>query len=399
MAPRTVAAVALLAAAHPQAGVAALQRIAANDAAFVSWSGRAYAGAQPGSVAYQWLGGTARVAHNGTVLKALVSPAVSVAHKLTFSQGNEGYWPWQGSTWVIPNDAVSGVGLTIGVGPGEVRVSPNQPPQYWAQAAPAEGALLGFETNGAFLPVAPPAQRRVMHFLGDSITAATNVHGGVLSSCHDGGYEADWAASYSGQLCSWFDAECSVIAVGGKGLVRNCCDNGTLMPDFYTRARYTDPANGSFNFTADAAPDVFVIYLGTNDFDKGVTPALTAQFTAAMVQFMKNVTQLWYGTPAAPANTTFLAVLGPMSPTAPAQAITDAVAQGTAAGLRVQLLNVTTACGPSLTGCTDGCATHPGARSHRIMADMAAPVIAQITGWTPPSQGPFPWEPSAAREL
>jgi hypothetical protein len=49
-----------------------------------------------------------------------------------------------------------------------------------------------------------------------------------------------------------------------------------------------------------------------------------------------------------------------MSPTKPANAMLNAVSQGTAAGYKVVFINGTTACGDSLSGCSDGCASHPG---------------------------------------
>ena len=75
---------------------------------------------------------------------------------------------------------------------------------------------------------------------------------------------------------------------------------------------------------------------------------------------------------------------------------TAALAQGTAAGFRVLLVNATTACTPDLSGCYDGCATHPGVGSHRNIARAAAPACASsiarnhpnrampIAGWPPP---------------
>lgn len=72
-----------------------------------------------------------------------------------------------------------------------------------------------------------------------------------------------------------------------------------------------------------------------------------------------------------------------MSPTAPSNATVAAVSQGLAAGYRVVLVNVTTACGDALTGCTDGCAHHPGQASHRSMAVQAIPAIEQALGWGP----------------
>lgn len=230
--------------------------------------------------------------------------------------------------------------------------------------------------DGVFAPAAP-APSCVLHVLGDSITAATNVHGGF--KCADSGFFADYSSSWAGIVCNSFGASCSTVAVGGKGLVRNCCDSGTTIPQFYTQAKKND-ADGTFTFN-DAVPDAVVVYLGTNDFDKGESAALDAAFTSAWLDLMANVTTRYYGTPAKPANTTFFAVLGPMSLTLPVNATLDAVARGTAAGYRIVLVNATTACGANLTGCTDGCASHPGVASHRNIARLVAPVVGAVLGW------------------
>ncbi len=51
-------------------------------------------------------------------------------------------------------------------------------------------------------------------------------------------------------------------------------------------------------------------------------------------------------------------MLGPMSPTLPANATVDALNQAAGLGYNVHLINATTACGPDLTGCTDGSVSH-----------------------------------------
>lgn len=214
--------------------------------------------------------------------------------------------------------------------------------------------------------------------MGDSISAATNVRGG-FPRCADEGLYADYSSSWAGILCALFGASCSTVAVGGKGLVQNCCDKGTTVPQFYTQLKKND-ADNSFGFK-DAAPDGVLVYLGTNDYSKGASPALDAAFTDAWLALMQNVTQRYY--PSAN-NITFFAVLGPMSPTLPANATLAAVARGTAAGFKIVLVNATTACGDDLQGCKDGCASHPGVASHRNIARMVAPAIEAALGWPAP---------------
>ena len=84
---------------------------------------------------------------------------------------------------------------------------------------------------------------------------------------------------------------------------------------------------------------------------------------------------VWYGTPSTPANITYVVVLGPMSPYLPAKAALAAVAECQGMGLRVKFLNATGACGAGLTGCTDGCASHPGVIGHRNMYEDALAIV------------------------
>ena len=120
------------------------------------------------------------------------------------------------------------------------------------------------------------------------------------------------------------------------------------------------------------------------DYSRGGSPALDAEFTAGFLSLMRNVTTSYYGTPAAPLNTTFFAILGPMSPTLPSSALQAAVAQGTAAGFRVVLVNASAACGADLGGCKDGCASHPGVASHRNIARTIAAAVEVALGWPSP---------------
>jgi hypothetical protein len=163
-------------------------------------------------------------------------------------------------------------------------------------------------------------------------------------------------------------------------LVKNCCDAGTKLPEYYA---LTTPDGPAFPFN-DAPPVALLVYVGTNDFSGGESPALDALYVQGWLDLMSNVTKVYYGTPSSPANITFFAILGPMSPTKPVNATLKAVAEGSAAGYRVVLVNATTACGESLTGCTDGCATHPGVVSHRNIASIVAGAIESVLGWPSP---------------
>ena len=95
-----------------------------------------------------------------------------------------------------------------------------------------------FETDGTFVALAPSAalggaRKRTIEFIGDSITAATNVvrPEGASHSCGDGGFQSDWSQTYSALLCHRFGAACSTVAVGGKCVMHEC--GGLQMPDYF----------------------------------------------------------------------------------------------------------------------------------------------------------------------
>lgn len=182
--------------------------IDASDSTHVLWRGRSYPGGAPGSVAYQWLGASARVAFTGSYLRVQVAKPPH-EYKLATYQFVEGYHAYQTTTLVAFNDSI-----LLSTTPGIVTVSLNVPADYWAQSGTAngEGAIISFSTDGSFLPAPVPAASRTLHILGDSITAATNVHGSI-TKCADGGYQADYFSSWGGQVANYFDADATVVAV------------------------------------------------------------------------------------------------------------------------------------------------------------------------------------------
>jgi hypothetical protein len=351
-----------------QSLVAFDETVDATDEAHVTLLGRTFASSA--GVGLSWLGAGVRVAHSGSVLRATFATA-GKSFKVAYTQSTSGAQHWEGVSWVAATGAPETI--TVASGAGTVDVVLNMPPQYFEGAA-SNATLLTLTSVGGTFAAAPAAPTRVFHVLGDSITAATNIHGGT-APCADEGYEADHSASWAGILCLFFDASCSTVAVGGKCLLDEC--GGTQMQEYYRKARMID-AGDSFDFAADRAraPIAFLSYLGTND----ARVNMWDRFTAEYLTLFANVTRNYYPG----ANVTFFLILGPMQPRAPAAAHVAAVAQGTAAGFRVVLVNASAACTDDPSVCYDGCATHPGVGSHRNIARTAAPIIAGEMGWAMP---------------
>ena len=226
------------------------QTVLAGDAAFVTLVGRPYPGAVAGSVGLSWLGGGVRVAHSGSVLRATFAPSVA-GFKVRTTQQVQGYFPVQAVSWVVGSNESETVAVASGNGGGVAELVLNMAPQYFESAGPeARATLLSLTTNGAF-SAAPPAPALVAHVMGDSITAATNIHGGVMNNCADGGYQNDYAASWGGLLCGHLGASCSTVAVGAQAM--------PSMTRYYAQARYASGEPFAFN---DSAPQIFMSYMG-----------------------------------------------------------------------------------------------------------------------------------------
>jgi lysophospholipase L1-like esterase len=257
--------------------------------------------------------------------------------------------------------------------------------------------LLSLSSDGVFVrPVLPNtmATRRLV-FVGDSITAGTNLRRPIGDPAYGipmapstpiSGIMDDYPLTYQAQLCQAFGANCSTIAYGGKGMFKNCCDEGTTMPEYFQQRLTSEPLSDyRYAFGADGfVPDAVVIALGTNDFAHCRTKPCTADFLAGYVktyvQFMQNVTR-WYGKP----EIEFFCGIGPITVNYE-NSTRAAVQQAVALGLKATLVDMQ-ACarpfpgGATVQGFCNGTATHPGIVGHRRMYEMSYQIIGDKLGW------------------
>jgi hypothetical protein len=219
-----------------------------------------------------------------------------------------------------------------------------------------EMRVLSASTDGAFAPAAERTRR--LFIAGDSITAANQ----VTKPCNNAS-DNDFTRSYAFLTCERFQANCSVVAVSSKGLMRNCCDAlPTTVPVFATRTLMQDPAS-AFDWTSEPPPDGVLINLGTNDGDGN--PAWEAAFVDTYVAFMRNITR-WTGKP----DIVFLCAVGAITAT-PLPLVERAMAA--APELTTVLVNMM---GATLDGCG-----HPGVVGQPQMAAIAEPIVARAMGW------------------
>eukprot|EP01044_Picomonas_judraskeda_P019963 COSAG03_NODE_4326_length_1591_cov_1.750670_1_plen_481_part_01 len=214
-----------------------ISTIAATDP-LVQWSGRVTRHHEKGHVQFDWLGVTAHltVANCEYVAVVVNTTANGRGSKMRVYVDDEGaLFVEQAQFWVTNEPTNKHVLYAAspqapgGLGPARTITIVNQvPPEYQVFST----VVIGFETDGTFLnsstgsanwPYFRLFQDRSIEFIGDSITAATNINRAPGSpGCGDMGLESSWGQSYSAHLCRYFGAQCSTIAVGGHCIMEEC---------------------------------------------------------------------------------------------------------------------------------------------------------------------------------
>ncbi len=225
----------------------------------VNWAGRtANDGA---SVSFDWLGVSARlqVADATYVSVTVTSTADHRGTRLKAYTSDQGFMlSPQVQFWVPPMLAPESSNRTLlWTGRPSTRIITLEnivDPQYDTGVT----TVHWFETDGRFTTLKPTDMMgggpnggtRRIEFIGDSITAATNVvrPEGMHNGCGDAGYQSDWSQTYEGLLCHRFGASCSTIAVGGKCVMHEC--GGLQMPDYFPGLFFKDAPKATYHFEA-----------------------------------------------------------------------------------------------------------------------------------------------------
>ena len=221
----------------------------------------------------------------------------------------------------------------------------------------------GIRTDGAFAPP-PPPRAHSMLIIGDSITS-----GNAMFKPCDNATKCDSSQSYAGLLCEAFALNCTQLTVSSKGLVHNCCDK--LPQTVPVLANRTLAQDNTTVFDWSSTPfDAIWVHLGTNDGAQSPGPVFSAAYLSLLTHLVRE----------SPRTTPIFAAWGPNSALF-APWVADAARDARALGLSVTLVDL-------MAAPLDGCG-HPGVLGHPAMARIAAPVIANVTGW-PWSAAHFP---------
>ncbi|KFA62437.1 hypothetical protein S40285_06092 [Stachybotrys chlorohalonatus IBT 40285] len=235
-------------------------------------------------------------------------------------------------------------------------------------------------TDGVFgFPVVP---ERKIEVIGDSISVGYGLDGDL--PCTDSATLQNNGLTYGAVAARALDADYSVVAWSGKGLIRNYAqsppDPEPPMPVVYTRYGALDP-NGSFTFPSSWVPDAVVINLGTNDFSYlGVRdPVDPADLVNAFVDLIRLIHSNY------PAAVFFLVSSPMLSDSYPsaedaqksthAQAIRDTIRR--LCNLEIHFVDW------PAQGAEVACDYHPTAETQAIGAGLLVDSISDALGWAP----------------
>lgn len=143
--------------------------------------------------------------------------------------------------------------------------------------------------DGAILEPEQPKDR-LIEFLGDSLTVG-------YMAAKDGKTARAWSTTtedvtgtYCPQIAQALDAQYQVVAVSGRGIVRNNGgDQDVLFPDIYRELDAYNNPTVEYDFARQ--PDVIVINLGSNDESEANQDLPEETFRQGLYEFLKEVRQ------------------------------------------------------------------------------------------------------------
>ncbi|BFM21263.1 SGNH/GDSL hydrolase family protein [Gilvimarinus japonicus] len=227
-----------------------------------------------------------------------------------------------------------------------------------------------FELTGGKLLAPPPAPKRKLLVIGDSVTCGEGVHRPADHSCAENASWPDPDHSYGMLLGQKLNAETQLVCYGGRGLTRSWDGNtrDPQAPQFFNQAVANNEAPPA-DLTA-FVPDVILISLGTNDFSLGIGPLPEREhFVSTYVDFTQRLLTLY---PSAEIAVTEGAIVNDNAdPSRPQKTVLrDYIAATVAQVDNPRLRQILSQYHPG-----DQCDAHPTGQQHRAMARELLPEI------------------------
>lgn len=159
-----------------------------------------------------------------------------------------------------------------------------------------ESQLKGFVIDDdANLEKQDALKKRRLEFVGDSITAGAKNDGELMGSNYNDIEDNDMA--YGPQLARMLDADYSVLAKSGEGVIHNWAEkwpgNQVHTADRYQWTKYSDKFEGNQQWDTKQFPvDAVIIAMGTNDFSDNKRKPTEEEFVAGYTRLIETVRKM-----------------------------------------------------------------------------------------------------------
>lgn len=245
------------------------------------------------------------------------------------------------------------------------------------------GIKLPTIANGEKIEAVPEKGRRI-EFIGDSITCGYGVDDEVKEH-HFSTQTEDFTKTYAYKAAQKLDAEYSVFAASGYGIISGYSGNGKkvegqTIPQFYNKLGFSyqsikgesQPQNIDYNFNFQ--PDIILINLGTNDdtYVGKERTERTPEYREGYIAFLKQIREK-------NPDSTIICSLGIMGGSL-FNAIEGAVAEYTA---ETDDTNIHTLKFDQQNMDVDGIAAdwHPSEKTHEKASDKLVDKVKEIMNW------------------
>lgn len=273
-----------------------------------------------------------------------------------------------GSPFVLPTDTGSVYTIAQGLADTVHTVLIRKRTEAFVGRAEFLGFILD---KGRKLLAQDPVRDRRIEVIGNSITCGYGVEG-TSASCAFSKETEDASKSYAALVAEDLNADVSMVAYSGRGVVRNYGDKNRTSPDpmpsLYNRTCCYD-STGKWDFTG-WAPQAVIINLGTNDFSTQPFPDKTV-FQDAYIRLIRRI-QGYY------AGVKVFCVCGPMIGEPCLGYIREVVTQLKNGGEEAAFIEVKSSL---MTAADWGCDWHPNVKGQRKIAGVITPVIREAMGW------------------
>jgi lysophospholipase L1-like esterase len=264
------------------------------------------------------------------------------------------------------------VTLVEGLGDGPHHVDIVHRTETWQGIVRVSGFRLGAE--GRWLAPRAWPERRLM-FIGDSVTSGEGAGRGTECS-DDAAVGADAYSSYGMRLARALEAQVHLVSYGGRGLLRDWQGKADVLnaPQFFQLSIAEESPKVLWNH-ASYRPDLVVVSLGTNDFNRELGPApKRADWLTAELAFVRSLRALY---PNARIILTEGAMLGDDDPKRRDRSTLRSYLEDVARQLGDDGVRFV----PSTQYPGDACNAHPTGEQHAAMAADLEPAAREMLGW------------------